>query len=74
MLPSDTRVRVVEAVRPLELFPEAGAPIDGARGLRFILGPWHWMLIIYRWRSRTNLVEVVAIEDSREADSATANR
>lgn len=73
-LPEDTRARVVAAVRHLTAFPEAGAPLDEARGLRFVLGPWHWMLIVYRWRLELDLVEVVAIEDSRAADAATSGR
>jgi plasmid stabilization system protein ParE len=74
-LPADTRTRVARILRPLAGFPEMGAALEpGAPspGLRFILGPWRWMLIIYTILG--DRVVVVAIEDGRTSNAATTGR
>ncbi|MBV8528976.1 MAG: hypothetical protein JOZ75_11725 [Candidatus Dormibacteraeota bacterium] len=74
-LPADSRVRVARLLRPLVLFPEMGAALEpGARspGLRFLLGPWRWMLIVYIIVG--DRVVVVAIEDGRNSNAVTAGR
>lgn len=74
-LPGDTRSRVVGASRHLEHFPESGAVLEGKLArYRFVLGPWSWMLIIYEYFADDDLVVITGIEDSREADAATADR
>lgn len=74
-LPPDTRVRVARLLRPLERFPEMGASLERgapAPGLRFVLGPWRWMLLIYTILE--DRVVVVAIEDGRNSNAVTAVR
>lgn len=74
-LPPDTRARLVRILRPLARFPEMGAALEpGAmsRGLRFLLGPWRWMLIVYTVLG--DRVVVVAIEDARSSNAVTADR
>ncbi|MEX0984143.1 MAG: type II toxin-antitoxin system RelE/ParE family toxin [Actinomycetota bacterium] len=71
-LPSDTRARVTSSIEPLERFPELGSSLTGVwAGLRFVLGPWRWMVIAYRYEEATNRVLVVAIEDGRSSRSAS---
>lgn len=72
-LPSNTRRRVARCVEHLTDFPNSGAPLLGRwEGYRFVLGPWPWMLIIYELVD-DGLVAVVAFEDSRKSDAATAD-
>lgn len=74
-LPADTRARVARLLRPLARFPEMGAALEpGAPspGLRFLLGPWRWMLIVYVILG--DRVVVVAIEDGRSSNTVTAGR
>ena len=59
----------------LEEFPELGAPLGGSfEGRRFLLGPWRWMIVVYRFDSQRDLVAVLAIVDGRTSTSPSANR
>ena len=70
-LPADTKARVARSVRGLERFPELGPPLTGAwEGMRFILGPWRWMPLVYVVLG--DRVVVVTIQDARSATSATS--
>jgi hypothetical protein len=40
--------------------------------MRFILGPWRWMLIIYRYEEASNVVFVLTIQDARSSAAGTA--
>ena len=72
-LPADTRARVKRSLRILEDFPRAGPQLEGAwRPLRFILGPWRWMLIVYDYDEPGELVLVVSVQDSRSSTAATS--
>ena len=74
-LPSDARARVARLLRPLERFPEMGAllgPAAPVPNLRFLLGPWRWMLLVYTILE--DRVVVVAIEDARSSNAVTAGR
>ena len=72
-LPSDTRERVRRSLRVLEQFPRIGRQLEGRwRPLRFILGPWRWMLILYSHEEPEDLVLVVAFRDARSSAAATA--
>jgi plasmid stabilization system protein ParE len=72
-LPVDTRARVRETLRPLERFPRLGAEIrDG--GPRFLLGPWHWLVVVYAYLDDEDRVVVLSIEDGRSARAETARR
>jgi plasmid stabilization system protein ParE len=72
-LPSDTRERVRRSLRVLEQFPRIGRQLEGRwKPLRFILGPWRWMLILYSYEEPDDLVLVVAFQDARSSAAATA--
>ena len=74
-LPASTARRVREALLPLQEFPLLGPALGGRwAGHRFILGPWRWMLIIYRYDESAGRVEVITIRDARSARSPTASR
>jgi plasmid stabilization system protein ParE len=74
-LPPDTRERVRNRIEPLSEFPLLGSPLEGKwGGMRFILGAWSWMLIVYGYDSERDQVQVFAVEDARTASSATSSR
>lgn len=74
-LPDGTAGRVRRSLRALEDFPELGAPLSGVfAGRRFLLGPWRWMILIYRFYPDRDLVAVLAIIDGRSSSSPAANR
>jgi plasmid stabilization system protein ParE len=69
-LPPDTRDRVRRSIRPLEQFPRMGAPLHGRwEPLRFLLGPWRWMIIVYAVLDDQDRVVVVTIQDGRSGRS-----
>jgi plasmid stabilization system protein ParE len=74
-LPGDTRERIESSARPLERFPRFGPEIrtfpDGGE-LRFLIGPWPWLLIVYLYLGSEDRVGVVSIEDGRAATSSIA--
>jgi plasmid stabilization system protein ParE len=73
-LPSDTKDRVRRSLRITEQFPYAGRELDGRwRPIRFILGPWRWLLILYVYDERQDVVQVVTIQDARSSVAATAS-
>jgi plasmid stabilization system protein ParE len=72
-LPGDTWSRVARSLRVLETFPLAGAELAGRWApTRFVLGPWPWMILLYRHEESSGRVFVVAMHDARSAASATA--
>ena len=74
-LPPNTRSRVAAAVRHLSDFPRAGSPLpalDGLQGLRVVVGPWDWMLVIYEWIEEDDLAAIIVIEDSRAFEGIAA--
>lgn len=74
-LPASTNERVRATLEPLRQFPLVGAELAGRwAGHRFILGPWRWMLVVYRYDETLDRVEVRTIQDGRSARSATALR
>lgn len=73
-LPADTRLRVQRSLRVLEQFPGIGRPLEGRWApMRFILGPWRWMLIIYSYEEPDDIVLIVAFQDARSSAAATAS-
>ncbi len=73
-LPPDTRERVRRSLGVLEQFPRIGRQLEGRwRPLRFILGPWRWMLIIHSYEEPEDVVLVVAFQDARSSSAATAS-
>jgi hypothetical protein len=74
-LPADTRERVKRTLRPLERFPLMGAELGGRwQDLRFVLGPWRWMVIIYGYAEDEDRVVVVTIHDGRSSTASTGSR
>jgi hypothetical protein len=74
-LPADTRERMLQRLDQLETFPLSGSLLAGRwSGLRFISGPWSWMLLIYRYDEADDLVTVAVIQDGRTSTAATAER
>jgi hypothetical protein len=72
-LPDDTSARVRRSLRVLETFPLSGRALEGASldGLRFVLGPWRWMLLVYEYDAGDDLAAVVLIEDARTTGAAS---
>jgi plasmid stabilization system protein ParE len=72
-LPDDTWARIARSLRALEAFPLAGSQLGGRWApTRFVLGPWSWMVLLYRYEQSSDRVYVVAMHDGRSAASATA--
>ena len=72
-LPADTRARVRRSLRYLEQFPQMGHELSGRwAGMRFLLGPWRWLLLVYVFIEAEDRVVVVTIQDARSESSATA--
>jgi plasmid stabilization system protein ParE len=67
-LPTSTRQRVKASLEPLRRFPLIGAPLEGRwAGFRFILGPWRWMIVVYRYDEALDQVWILTIRDARSA-------
>lgn len=74
-LPADTKGRVRRSLAPLRRFPRLGSALTGRwRNLRFVLGPWRWMLILYVVIEDDDRVVVVTVQDARSSAAATAER
>jgi hypothetical protein len=71
-LPSDTRSRVKRSLRILERFPSVGRRLEGSwKDLRFVLGPWRWLLLVYVFDEQKDLVLVVTVQDGRASAAVT---
>ena len=74
-LPESTGERVKRSMRPLSDFPELGPKLGGSFvDRRFLLGPWRWMIIVYRFYPDRDLVAILVVVDGRTSTSPTANR
>jgi len=74
-LPDDTKARVKRSLRILGDFPLVGAALGGRwSGLRFLLGPWRWMLIVYEYFEEEDRVVVVTIQDGRSSATVQTRR
>ena len=74
-LPDDTTDRVRRSLQPLSDFPLLGPELLGRWApLRFVLGPWRWILILYTYEEEADRVVIVTIQDARAADAATSSR
>ena len=72
-LPADTRDRIRRSLRPLGQFPRLGAVIDDRRPEeRFLIGPWHWLVIVYEYRDADGRIVILSIEDGRSAKAVAA--
>ncbi len=75
-LPADTRERFRRSIKPLEAFPRLGRELegDGYDGLRFVLGPWRWMVVVYEHGEANDTVGVLTVQDARASTAATHSR
>jgi len=74
-LPADTSGRVARSLVPLQRFPRLGPVLDPMTPeLRFLVGPWRWLVIVYAYREADDLVAVITFEDGRSARALTARR
>jgi len=74
-LPADTRARVARSLRGLERFPLMGRVLSGRwEGLRFVLGPWRWLILVYVFVEAEDRVVVVTVHDARASTAATGAR
>lgn len=66
-LPVDTRERFRRSIESLEAFPRLGRELEGGSydGLRFVLGPWRWMVVVYEHDEPNDVVGVVSVQDAR---------
>jgi plasmid stabilization system protein ParE len=70
-LPPSHWSRIARSLRVLETFPLAGRRLNGRWApLRFVLGPWPWMILLYRYDKYADRVFVVAMHDARSGGSA----
>lgn len=71
-LPADTRQRVRVTLAPLVEFPRLGPELSGRwKGMRFVLGPWRWMIMAYTHDEPSDRVVVVSIHDARSSRPPT---
>jgi plasmid stabilization system protein ParE len=72
-LPADTNERIRNSLRALEQFPRLGIALEGSEweGLRFLLGPWRWMVIVYEVLDAGGRVVIVTVQDGRSSRPAT---
>lgn len=75
-LPPDTNERIRRSLRSLAQFPRLGTALEGEQwaGLRFVLGPWRWMVLVYEIYDGGDRVVVVTVQDGRSSTAATAPR
>jgi plasmid stabilization system protein ParE len=74
-LPAGIRERVKRTLQPLERFPLLGAELEGRlKGLRFLLAPWRWMVIVYAYLEDEDRIVVVTIQDGRSSQALTPAR
>lgn len=72
-LPADTRERFRRSIEHLGTFPRLGRELEGGGydGLRFVLGPWRWMVVVYEYGEADDVVGVVTVQDARSSTAAT---
>jgi plasmid stabilization system protein ParE len=67
-LPASTPDRVRRSLEQLYQFPLIGAVVPSRMAdLRYVLGPWRWMIILYRYYEDSDEVRIVSIQDGRSA-------
>jgi plasmid stabilization system protein ParE len=70
-LPDSAAARVQRSLRILERFPLAGRALTGRwEGVRFLIGPWPWMILLYIYDADDDAVFVVAIHDGRSGPTS----
>ncbi len=70
-LPPDTKARLSRTLRALQAFPLLGASLtERWSGMRFLLGPWRWMIVVYVYIESEERVVVLTIQDGRSSSFA----
>lgn len=72
-LPADTRERFRCSIKPLETFPRLGRELEGGDydGLRFVLGPWRWLVVVYAYDQADGVLGILTVQDARSSTAAT---
>jgi hypothetical protein len=71
-LPADTYARMYRSLSLLERFPKIGRRLTGRwQQLRFILGPWRWLLVVYAYDDEREVVSFLTIHDARSSTAVT---
>lgn len=71
-LPADTKERFKRSASSLGRFPLMGRALERQLvGRRFLLGPWRWMIIVYRHDEQTGEVRILTVEGARTSNAAT---
>lgn len=74
-LPHDTHARVAHSLKPLEKFPNIGPELGGRwEPMRFLLGPWRWLILVYIHLEGENRVVVITVHAARSSSAATGQR
>lgn len=69
-LPAETPRRVRRSLAVLREFPEVGVRLRGRWGsYRFLIGPWRWMILVYRYDADLDAAIVMRIFDGRSGSS-----
>lgn len=69
-LPADSWLRIAHSLRVLETFPLSGPRLEGRFAPnRFVLGPWSWMILVYRYDEASDQVFLIAMFDARSSGS-----
>src|SRR5262245_45858866 len=69
-LPADTRERVRRSLLALEEFPRAGRALAGVwRSCRALVGPWGWLIVVYRYEEADDRGVVIAFHVARTSDA-----
>jgi hypothetical protein len=67
-LGSTAQERIIRSLRPLAEFPLLGAELGNHwQGLRFVAGPWRWLIVVYAYDKERDEVAVVTFQDGRSA-------
>jgi plasmid stabilization system protein ParE len=71
-LPADTTRRVRRSLERPARFPRLGRRIEEGRWVdyRFVLGPWRWMIVLYKYDDQADEVMVASFEDGRSSRAA----
>jgi hypothetical protein len=74
-LSPDTRAGVARSLGGLEELPLLGPALGGRwEGLRVLLGPWRWLLLVYAFIESEDRVVVVTVHDARSSTTAAGAR
>ncbi len=74
-LPGSTLARFRRTLEPLRDFPLVGVKLrTPGPELRFIVGPWRWMIVVYRYYDEADQVRIISVHDARSARLPTEHQ